>query len=143
VAGLGSADSPFLPWAHPHYRCVASGRIKRSDTWAGEGSRSVSQSGAKRDNSQYRVRLPKSVSVPIADALKEEATADATPHRDKIEAVAVRCALRQAGVAKMLQNSSSLEGLDLKPARLRYANAARSPLVLVVRPRAREALPFA
>jgi hypothetical protein len=69
----------------------------------------VSQSGAKRDNSQYRVRLPKSVSVPIADALKEEATADATPHRDKIEAVAVRCAFRQAGVAKMLQSSSSLE----------------------------------
>ena len=64
----------------------------------------MSQSGAKRDNSQYRVRLPKSVSVPIADALKEEATADATPHRDKIEAVAVRCAFRQAGVAKMLQS---------------------------------------
>ncbi len=61
----------------------------------------MSQSGAKRDNSQYRVRLPKSVSVPIAGALREEATAHATPHRDKIEAVAVRCALRRASVAKM------------------------------------------
>jgi hypothetical protein len=61
----------------------------------------VSQSGAKRDNSQYRVRLPKSVRFPIADALKHEASANTISHRDKIVAVAVRCALRQASVAKM------------------------------------------
>ena len=56
----------------------------------------MSQSGAKRDNSQYRVRLPKSVRFPIADASKHEASANTISHRDKIEAVAVRCALRQA-----------------------------------------------
>jgi len=61
----------------------------------------VSQSGAKRDNSQYRVRLPKSVRFPIADALKHEASTNTISHRDKIVAVAVRCALRQASVAKM------------------------------------------
>ena len=61
----------------------------------------MSQSGAKRDNSQYRVRLPKSVRFPIADALKHEASANTISHRDKIVAVAVRCALRQASVAKM------------------------------------------
>ena len=101
MAGLGSAA------VHP---CVY-GRIRTtgasqavgltSDTWAGEGSRSVSQSGAKRDNSQYRVRLSKSVRFPIADALKHEASANTISHRDKIVAVAVRCALRQASVAKM------------------------------------------
>ena len=61
----------------------------------------MSQSGAKRDNSQYRVRLPKSVRFPIADASKHEASANTISHRDKIVAVAVRCALRQASVAKM------------------------------------------
>ena len=61
----------------------------------------MSQSGAKRDNSQYRVRLPKSVRFPIADVLKHEASANTISHRDKIVAVAVRCALRQASVAKM------------------------------------------
>ena len=72
-----------------------------SDTWAGEGSRSVSQSGARRGNSPSRVRLPKSVRFPIADALKHEASANTISHRDKIVAVAVRCALRQASVAKI------------------------------------------
>ena len=61
----------------------------------------MSQSGAKRDNSQYRVRLPKSVRFPITDVLKHEASANTISHRDKIVAVAVRCALRQASVAKM------------------------------------------
>jgi hypothetical protein len=37
----------------------------------------------------------------MADALKQEASANTISHRDKIEAVAVRCALRQASVAKM------------------------------------------
>ena len=60
----------------------------------------MSQSGAKRDNSQYRVRLPKSVRFPIADALKQEASANTISHRDKIEAVAVRCALRQQVLQK-------------------------------------------
>ena len=46
----------------------------------------MSQSGAKRDNSQYRVRLPKSVRFPIADALKQKASANTVSHRDKIEA---------------------------------------------------------
>ena len=61
----------------------------------------MSQSGAKRENSQCRVRLPKSVRFPIADVLKQEASANTIWHRDKIVAVAVRCALRQASVAKM------------------------------------------
>jgi hypothetical protein len=61
----------------------------------------VSQSGAKRDNSQYRVRLPKSVSFPIADAFEGGSQRNVMSHRDKIEAVAVRCALRQPSVAKM------------------------------------------
>ena len=61
----------------------------------------MSQSGAKRDNSQYRVRLPKSVRFPITDVLKHEASANTISHRDKIVAVAVRCALRLASVAKM------------------------------------------
>jgi hypothetical protein len=101
VAGLGSAAvHPCVVWAHPHHRCVASGRINVRHLGRG-GLRSVSQSGAKRDNSQYRVRLPKSVRFPIADALKHEASANTISHRDKIVAVAVRCALRQASVAKM------------------------------------------
>jgi hypothetical protein len=49
----------------------------------------VSQSGAKRDNSQYRVRLPKSVSFPIADAFEGGSQRNVMSHRDKIEAVAV------------------------------------------------------
>jgi hypothetical protein len=50
--------------------------------------------------------------------LKEEASAHTISHRDKIRAVAVRCALRQAGVAKMLQSSSSLEGFSYRSGRL-------------------------
>ena len=100
MAGLGSAA------VHPCMGAIRTAGASQavgltSDTWAGEGSRSVSQSGAKRDNSQYRVRLPKSVRFPIADALKHEASANTISHRDKIVAVAVRCALRQASVAKM------------------------------------------
>jgi hypothetical protein len=48
------------------------GRIQRSDTWAGEGSRSVSQSGGKRGaNSHCHGRLPKIISIPIADVLED------------------------------------------------------------------------
>ena len=83
----------------------------------------MSQSGAKRDNSQYRVRLPKSVRFPIADALKHEASANTISHRDKIEAVAVRCALRQASVAKM-----SVDLDDLTP----HATSDRAQLALLV-----------
>jgi hypothetical protein len=49
-------------------RCVAKGRIKRSDTWAGEGSRSVSQSEQEMAS---HCRLSKSVSFPIADVFEE------------------------------------------------------------------------
>ena len=99
MAGLGPLQFRF--WLFNALKVRRKGRIQSSDTWAGDGCRSVSQSGAKRDNSQYRVRLPKSVRFPMADALKQEASANTISHRDKIEAVAVRCALRQASVAKM------------------------------------------
>jgi hypothetical protein len=83
----------------------------------------VSQSGAKRDNSQYRVRLPKSVRFPITDVLKHEASANTISHRDKIVAVAVRCALRQASVAKM---SVDLDDLTA------HATSDRAQLALLV-----------
>ena len=126
ITTVGSAASPSLPWAHLHHRCIASGRIKRSDTWAGESFRSVSQSAGKRDNLTATTDFRRSSAPPQLTSLKKEASAHTISHRDKIWAVAVRCALGQAGVAKMLQSSSSLEGLDLKPARLRYANTAGS-----------------
>src|SRR5262245_13356093 len=70
----------------------------------------------------------RSSAPPQLTSLKEEASAHTISHRDKIRAVAVRCALRQAGVAKMLQSSSSsLEGLDLKSARLRSRERGRKP----------------
>ena len=46
VAGLGPLQFNFWLFNAPKVR--RKGRIQRSDTWAGDGCRSVSQSGAKR-----------------------------------------------------------------------------------------------
>jgi hypothetical protein len=47
------------------------GRIQRSDTWAGDGCRSVSQSGAKEGQPlTANCRLSKSVSIPISRRLR-------------------------------------------------------------------------
>jgi len=61
VAGLGPLQSFLAIWAHPH-RSALQGRIQRSDTWSGEGFRSVSQSA--------HGRLPKIISAPIADVFE-------------------------------------------------------------------------
>ena len=70
MAGLGPLQSFLAIWAHPH-RSALQGRIQRSDTWSGEGFRSVSQSAGKEGQlSHCHVRLPKIVSAPIADVLE-------------------------------------------------------------------------
>ena len=46
VARLGPLQFNFWLFSAPKVR--RKGRIQRSDTWAGDGCRSVSQSGAKR-----------------------------------------------------------------------------------------------
>jgi hypothetical protein len=52
-------------------QCVAKGRIQHSDTWSGEGSCSVSQSGGKEGpTSHCHRRLPKIISIPMADVFR-------------------------------------------------------------------------
>ena len=69
VAGLGPLQFNFWLFNAPKVR--RKGRIQRSDTWAGDGCRSVSQSGAKESQPlTANCRLSKSVSIPISRRLR-------------------------------------------------------------------------
>jgi hypothetical protein len=71
VAGLGSAAVHPCDMGASAPQCVAKGRIQRSDTWSGESSRSVSQSGGnERQPLHCYGRLPKIISAPVADVLE-------------------------------------------------------------------------
>src|SRR5215510_14851281 len=71
VAGLGSSPVHPCDMGASAPQCVAKGRIQRSDTWSGEGFRSVSQSAGKEGQTSHcHVQLPKIVSAPIADAFR-------------------------------------------------------------------------
>ena len=78
MAGLGSAAVQHCGVRYARtMRCVAKGRIQCSDTWSGEGSRSVSQSEEQLETISViaTVRLPKIVSTPIADVLEDRSRA--------------------------------------------------------------------
>jgi hypothetical protein len=68
VAGLGPLQFRF--WLFNALKVRRKGRIC-SDTWAGDGCRSVSQSGAKEGQPlTANFRLSKSVSIPISRRLR-------------------------------------------------------------------------
>ena len=72
MAGLGSAAVHPCDMGASAPQCVAKGRIQCSDTWSGEGFRSVSQSAAKEGQPlTSHGRLPKIISAPIADVLED------------------------------------------------------------------------
>jgi len=69
VAGLGPLQFRF--WLFKALKLRRKGRIQCSDTWAGDGCRSVSQSGAKEGQPlTANCRLSKSVSIPISRRLR-------------------------------------------------------------------------
>jgi hypothetical protein len=109
VAGLGPLQSDVLA-----FRCIAprwrrKGRIQRSDTWAGEGSRSVSQSGGQREAASHcRSRLPKSVSIPIADVFRNGTPApNAIRNVDEVAAIAVIVAPVRIFVGGCCENAAA------------------------------------
>jgi hypothetical protein len=69
VAGLGPLH--FRLWLFNALKVLREGRIQCSDTWAGDGCRSVSQSGAKEAQPlTANCRLSKSASIPISRRLR-------------------------------------------------------------------------
>lgn len=115
MAGLGSAAVQHCGVRHARTpRCVAKGRIQCSDTWSGEGSRSVSQSAGQLETNSViaTVRLPKIVSIPIADVFEEGSQClmlyDIVTGLRHLPVRLASMRVSQASVAEMLQ---TLRGL--------------------------------
>jgi hypothetical protein len=127
VAGTRSAAVHPCDMGASAPQCVAKGRIQCSDTWSGESFRSVSQSAAKEGQpSHCHVRLPKIVSVPIADVLEGGSQRPILCHivtglRHLLFRVA-SMRVSQASVAEMLQRL--LAGGQMSSIRKRFRSAA-------------------
>src|SRR3954469_16152591 len=67
----GTRSAAVRFWLFKALKLRRKGRIQCSDTWAGDGCRSVSQSGAKEGQPlTANCRLSKSVSIPISRRLR-------------------------------------------------------------------------